>query len=271
VTAVDAPAYRRVVEVMGTVVSFDVRPGTVSTARTGAAVDAALAWLRHVDETFSTYRPDSAVRRLADGRLALEDCPDEVLTVLRECEALRQQTDGWFDAYATGRLDPSGYVKGWAVEKASDLLASRGLPDHCVNAGGDVQCGGEQAPGVPWRIGIADPTRPGSLAGVVTSVPPAATTDGKTLAVATSGSAERGDHIRNPFGGAGSVGRESEPDSPTPVSVSLLGSTLTVLDAYANAAFARGRAAPSWLATLPVRSLVIAADGSVAAYGPAAA
>jgi hypothetical protein len=46
----------------------------------------------------------------------------EVRHILDRCERLRAQTNGYFDAYPGGTLDPSGLVEGWAVDRASDLL-----------------------------------------------------------------------------------------------------------------------------------------------------
>src|SRR3569833_1484221 len=103
--------------------------------------------------------------------------------ILRRCAELTRVTKGCFSAYAGGVLDPSGLVKGWAVERASAMLRAAGCPRHSVGGGGDVQGGRAPEPGRPWRLGIADPVRPGRIAAVVT---------GEDLAVATSGTGERG-------------------------------------------------------------------------------
>src|SRR4051794_7712872 len=99
---------------MGMPVSADVRDPDVPEA----ALEGAFAWLRAVDATFSPYRPESALSRLNRGALALADAPAELRAVLARCEALRVATGGAFDvrAPAPGALDPSGLVKGWAVE-----------------------------------------------------------------------------------------------------------------------------------------------------------
>ncbi len=47
------------------------------------------------------------------------------------------------------------------------MLVAAGSVNHCINGGGDVQCAGRAEPGRPWQVGIADPLRPGELAGVV--------------------------------------------------------------------------------------------------------
>ncbi|MCQ8187664.1 FAD:protein FMN transferase [Streptomyces rugosispiralis] len=215
---------------MGTVFSFDLRdPATPPVRR---ALKEAVAWLHHVDEVFSTYRPDSAISRLGRGEPVPERCAAEVAEVFALCEEVAHTTGGWFTHAPGGRLDPSGLVKGWAVERASRLLYEAGAHNTCVNGGGDIQLRGEAAPGTPWRIGIAHPARPGALAAVVT---------GRDLAVATSGTAERGAHVVDPHTGRPATALAS---------LTLTGHSLTRTDAYATAAFAMGAAAREWVEAL---------------------
>jgi thiamine biosynthesis lipoprotein len=231
---------RRVEHTMGTVFSFDVRGG--DRPRVSAALEAAAQWLRHVDEVFSTYRPESQISRLAAGTLPLSGCSAEVWEVHRLCDAARRRTGGWFDAAYAGGFDPTGLVKGWAVERAAAMLRSAGADAVCVNGGGDVQVHGG-----PWRIGVTDPLRPGALATVVHL-------DG-SLAVATSGPAERGAHILDP--------RTREPAAPVFASVTVVCPSLKDADVLATAACAMGAAAPSWLRDQPeTEAFAIRPDGS---------
>ncbi|ANZ14217.1 putative thiamine biosynthesis lipoprotein [Streptomyces noursei ATCC 11455] len=233
---------RHVEHVMGTVFSFDVRDPATPALQT--ALGDAVAWLHHVDRVFSPYRPDSAVSRLARGTVRPDDCSAEVREVLDLCEAARHATDGWFSPVAGGVLDPSGLVKGWAVERAAQRLRAAGARHVCVNGGGDLRFSGGTAPGVPWRIGIAHPLRPDALCAVVT---------GHDLAVATSGTAERGAHILDPHTRATAHG---------PAAVTVVGRSLTMTDAYATAAFAMGAKAADWLESLPGHeALAVTADG----------
>jgi thiamine biosynthesis lipoprotein len=193
----------------------------------GVDVEPAFDWLRHVDATFSTYKPDSEISRLDRGEIALRDCSPEVDEVLTRCLALRRETRGYFDVRAGGRLDPSGLVKGWAVAGAADRLAAAGARDFLVNAGGDVI-----ARGGPWRIGIRHPVEHDAVAAVVV---------GEDIAVATSGEYERGRHVIDPHTGR-------PPDGL--LSVTIVGPELANADAYATAAFAMGADGPGWTATL---------------------
>jgi thiamine biosynthesis lipoprotein len=216
----------RVEHLMGMPVSVDVRGD--------ADLDPVFDWLRWVDATFSTYRDDSEIARLARGeRLAAHPLVEQVLA---RCDALRDETAGYFDARASGALDPSGLVKGWAVEEAAKLIPH----DAYVNAGGDVRVNGR------WRLGVQHPRERDRVAAVI------AVAD---AGVATSGAYERGEHVLDPHTGR-------PPDGV--LSVTIVGPDLGTADAYATAAFAMGRAGPDWTATLDgYEAMTILSDGTV--------
>jgi thiamine biosynthesis lipoprotein len=228
VQTVPVPSTRRteVRHIMGIPIGIDVADGDAP------AVDAAFAWLREVDAAFSTYRADSDISRLDRGELTLADCRPEVDEVLTRCLVLERATGGFFSVRATGRLDPSGFVKGWAVDGAADRLAAAGARSFAVNAGGDVVARGRPAPDRRWRVGIRHPAEPDRLAAVLAV---------EDLAVATSGEYERGAHILDPHTGAPPEGL---------LSVTVVGPDLATADAYATAACAMGAGGPAWTATL---------------------
>jgi len=239
----DAAPRTWVEHVMGTAISISI---SISVAGVGGgaggvsgrgaadadeAVAAAFAGLRRADAVFSPFQADSQISRLRDGRMTPDRCDPEVREILALCETLRHASNGYFDAYAAGpgQLDPCGVVKGWAAERAAATLRAAGIARHAVNAGGDVRLGAAPAPGRPWRVGIADPHRPGWLLAVV---------GGSDLAVATSGTAERGAHVLDPHRRA---------PAAELASVTVVGPSLTLADAYATAAVAMGDLATTWL------------------------
>ncbi|MFE9094602.1 FAD:protein FMN transferase [Streptomyces sp. NPDC007264] len=251
------PALRHAEEVMGTVFSFDVRGGEPGAVRT--ALEEAVAGLHRVDEVFSTYREDSQISRLARGELTVGDCDPEVAEVLALGDEAERLSDGWFSTRYAGRIDPTGIVKGWAAERAARHLAAAGASGVSVNGGGDVQMYGAPGPHRPWRVGVSDPLRPGALAAVVS----AAGVD--ELAVATSGTAERGAHIVDP--------RTGRPAVTDLLAVTVVAPRLTWADIWATAAFAMGsRQALAWLESLPdAEALLITAGDEVRCTGGLAA
>jgi len=227
-------AMRRVEPLMGTVVSLDIRPPLVP----GQVVDDVFDQLRDVEARFSTYRPDSEISRLGRGELREEDCSLDVRHVLAACEHLSTATGGAFDARrprpdGTFTLDPSGYVKGWAIEEAAWRLDSAGARAYWINAGGDVVARGHAAGGRPWRVGIRHPDDARRVAAVL---------EVSDRAVATSGTYERGTHIADPRTGLAPTGLRS---------VTIVGPGLAFTDAYATAVYVMGLDGLRWLAERP--------------------
>lgn len=235
---VDAPARTRprIVATMGTVIGLDVRDGALPET----AFEAAIAWLTDVDLRFSPFRPGSEISRLARGEVAPEDCSPDVRYVLTRCETLRADTKGYFDIRGPGLrggLDPSGYVKGWAVEEAAHILEAAGARNYVLNAGGDVVLRGAPDDGRPWIVGIRHPLESDLVAARLAIEPGPG-----RQAVATSGLYERPGHIVNPRNG----------EIPGELlSMTVVGPSLAIADAYATAAFAMGRDGLRWLASRP--------------------
>jgi thiamine biosynthesis lipoprotein len=256
--APEQPRRAWVEHVMGMPVSFHVR-GPLARDQAGDgglvgdAVRRAIAGLHRTDEIFSTYQAGSQISRLRRGELAAGDCDPWVREVIALCAQARERTGGWFDpdlpdAGGVRRFDPTGLVKGWAVERVIRHL-SAGLADHdvLVNAGGDlaVRCRRTDTP--HWQLGIEDPFDRSRLL---------ATVPLRSGGMATSGTAARGAHILDPHTGE-RVARAG--------SVTVIGPDLTWADVHATAAFAMGPAGETYLAGLAGHlSFVVRADGTSA-------
>ncbi|HEY1914471.1 MAG TPA: FAD:protein FMN transferase [Streptosporangiaceae bacterium] len=203
--------------VMGTVVSFAVRPAELPKPAVRAAIAAACAGLHQADAVFSTWDSGSPVSRLRRGAATPAQMPAEVGEVLGLCEQARALSRGWFDPWAMpGGVDPTGLVKGWAVERAAAALRAAGVTAALVNGGGDLTAFGEPEPGLPWRAGVRHPWRPAALACVLTV----------RGAVATSARYERGVHLIDPFRGR---------PADAVASATVTGPSLALADALATA------------------------------------
>jgi FAD:protein FMN transferase len=225
----DLVSQRRVHQVMGTTVSVDIRSPFVAKS----VIDDVFAQLDDINARFSTYRPESEVSRLARGELREQDASLDVRHVLAACDHLASVTGGAFDSRhhrADGRLDPSGFVKGWAIEEAAWRIDSAGGRNYWINGGGDIVARGEAEPGRLWRVGIQHPDMTDRVVAVL------AVSD---RAVATSGSYERGDHITDPHTGTPPAGLQS---------VTVVGPALAFTDAYATAIYVMGLDGLRWLA-----------------------
>jgi FAD:protein FMN transferase len=61
-------------------------------------------------------------------------------------------------------LDLGGIAKGYAVDRAVEVLRAWGIRHALVNAGGDLYALGRSPEGDPWEVGVQSPTTPGQLA-----------------------------------------------------------------------------------------------------------
>ena len=234
------------VDVMGTVVTLSLfHAGDLDMGRARPYFSEAEHVLREVDRVFSTYRPESPVSRLRRGEMALGEAPPEVAEVLDLCREAREKSGGWFDPWAMpGGVDPTGLVKGWAASQALNVLVAAGTDGALVNAAGDLASHGAVGPGQAFRVGIADPFSPDTLAAVVEL-------DG---ALATSGTYERGSHLLNPH----TQVRES-----AVASASVSGPDPGLADAFATALCVGGEAVLERLEHLArYEAYVINFDGS---------
>ncbi len=236
---------------MGTSISIDIVD-----SHDRHLIDELVAWFHHVDTDFSPYKDASTVTRIGRGELAPTDTAvsDEVREVLQRCGELDAETGGVFDVWSLPspngtRFDPCGYVKGWSVQRAARLLAQRGVQDYCLNAGGDVVLGGRNHGDAPWRVGIRHPDDAMAVALVLEGSGP--------LAVATSGTYERGAHIVDP--------RDGHPVTEL-ASVTVIGPDLADADAFATTVYVMGADGLYWLADQPgYTGCVITREGQLIA------
>lgn len=256
VATVARPRTARYVEhVMGMPISLALRGRHTDDGRAREAWSEVVADLQDADRVFSTYREDSWVSRLGRGEVTVADCPAEVGEVLDLGSQAREQSRGAFDVHRPTPgggtvLDPSGVVKGWAVQRASAWLHALADTDFCLSAGGDMVCHVDDPDGSPWRVGIEDPADPRRLVAAVPVL---------RGAVATSGTAHRGEHLYDARTGA----------APTSVAqVTVLASTLTWADIDATAAYALDAEAADWLRGRDGRTaLVVWRDGRTERVG----
>lgn len=196
---------------MGTrVVLAAYTTSTVSDIKTRAALEAALAEIRRIEDVMSTWIPTSdvsLVNKAAGGDPVAVS--DETFSVIAKSLWVSKLSEGTFDItfasmgklwsfdenvstvvpnkatvekarkridYRKVKLDADaktvqlegavtqinlgGIAKGYAIDRASDVLRQNGLTSFYCQAGGDLYVQGEKPDGAPWRVGIRDPRGP---------------------------------------------------------------------------------------------------------------
>lgn len=241
--------------VMGTKVSITV---VAKTAEEGeAAIDAALAEVRRLDEMMSLYKDDSEITRvnMAAGKKPVKVSP-EMIEVVEAARKISELTDGAFDV-TVGPLvvlwqmrlkegngptdeeirrilafvghqhiiidkqsstlflkkpnmimDFGGVAKGYAADKAAEVLKRRGIENAIVALAGDIRVMGHRTDNSPWRIGVQHPRAPDENLTVLELSDKSISTSGDYERFAIKG-AKRYHHILDPRTGKPSEGMES--------------------------------------------------------------
>lgn len=72
---------------------------------------------------------------------------------------LDKQQQTVYLAKAGMKLDLGGIAKGYAVDRAIEMLKAKGVQSALINAGGDVRVIGTKPDKTPWRIGVQHPRK----------------------------------------------------------------------------------------------------------------
>ncbi|GEO63956.1 FAD:protein FMN transferase [Companilactobacillus nantensis] len=147
--------------------------------------------LAQIDQTFSPFRFDSLVSKYQRGDNNPLLYSSDFQSVYGQTILAEQMTDGIFTPYFAGRYDPTGLVKGWAIEQSFDeflmpLLEDTNIDGVSLNGGGDLKFATKPSSDFHWGIGIENPH---NLQKVI------ATYYLQNGAIATSGNSKRGEHI----------------------------------------------------------------------------
>ncbi len=253
-------------------------------AEAGAAIEEVEHLLQELEAAWSVTEPDSLISQLNRG----EGSPDAgQQALLEEAKVMQSLTGGAFDpellaymelwgfrsgnyrvpeeealAQAEKKWDLGGILKGYAGDRAVEILQNHRVERAILNLGGNVQTYGQKADGSPWVIAIQNPDG-GTLGNV--------SVEG-TMAVVTSGDYQRYfeldgcryHHILDP-----KTGRPAESGLR---SVTVICSSGTRADALSTALFVMGLEAGSrfWRENGGFEAVFVTADGKIYATEGAA-
>jgi len=182
------------------------------------AIDEAFKEIGRIEKVFSKFDKDSEVSKInaSTGKSEVVVSP-EMFRLLEDAIFYSKLSEGAFDVtvepFKKGRyekiklnkgnssvqfleadikLDFGGIAKGYAVMKAKEILASRGIKSGLINIGGNIFALGTPPGKDAWRIGIRDPDNKSRVIKVLHL---------KDRAISTSADYERPSHIIDPATG----------------------------------------------------------------------
>lgn len=196
-------------------------------------IDEVFDYFDYVDSKFSTYKKTSEISKINDDLIEDKNYSSDMKKVLLMCKQTKQETNGYFDILRNDQLDPSGIVKGWAIQNAVEILKKRGFTNFYVEAGGDIQVSGKNSKGQNWTVGIKNPFKTDEIIKVLSIF---------DKGVATSGTYLRGTHIYNPH---------TNEKVNQIVSLTVVGPNIYDADRFATAAFAMGKKGIYFIENLP--------------------
>jgi thiamine biosynthesis lipoprotein len=187
-----------------------------------AIIESTFAYFHDIDECFSTYKDTSEISKINRNEISEIDYSPDMREVFEIAARTKAQTDGYFDMRRPdGTIDPSGIVKGWAINNAARQLKDARCENFFVEAGGDIAMRGKSSNGQDWSVGIRNPFNATEIIKVIYP---------QGHGVATSGSYIRGAHIYNPH--------DASHILDTVVSITVIGPDVLEADRFATAAFA---------------------------------
>ncbi len=246
------------------------------------------------DERFSRFRPSSLVSRLNRGETVADPWLDAILPLaVAAWEATdglfnplvlpalaAAGYDRTFSAVAGGapvplpapgppaaiertpagwrlresQLDLGGIVKGWTADLAAEHLAAAAAAPAMVNAGGDIRCIGEDAPGRGgWELAVEGPSGETAWSGIVAGALATSTTLRRRWTTADGRTAH---HLIDP--------RTGLPAASPFVQVSVIAPTCREAETWAKAVLVGGHEGLDLAASRGIAALALNADGAPA-------
>ncbi|PIS30218.1 hypothetical protein COT42_03315 [Candidatus Saganbacteria bacterium CG08_land_8_20_14_0_20_45_16] len=136
------PQVEKTAFIMGTPVRLQV------TGRNAASlIDQALAEMRRLEGMFDWHKPESAINNIHP----YDNLP-EIKEILELSARINELSGGGFDIQFAGQMNLGGIGKGYAVEKARQLLLNKGIKRAIIDMRSSIAVIGDG-----WKIGVLDP------------------------------------------------------------------------------------------------------------------
>jgi thiamine biosynthesis lipoprotein len=118
--------------------------------------------LDEIDDKFSPLKTDSLISKFhrGDSEVFFQDAMFQI--VYNQCAIAKVATNGYYDAFKNDRFDPTGILKGWAIETEfqkhlKPLLVDPSIVGVSLSVGNDMQLASKAESSFEWNIGITNP------------------------------------------------------------------------------------------------------------------
>lgn len=181
------------------------------------------SYLDGIERKFSIFKEDSIVSRHNEliNNFNEEFLYEEYQEVFVRCQQAKTKTNGYFDSFFSGKYNPTGFVKGWAIEKAffkylEPLIKHNIVEAVAINGAGDMQLGTKEDSNFVWNVGIENPDNNKEIIAKYSL---------QNGAIATSGFSKKSEHIKS----------KSNIDN---IQVTVVGEYLSDIDVFATTGIA---------------------------------
>jgi thiamine biosynthesis lipoprotein len=139
-----------------------LREATQLSAQSGGSFNPAIGglvklWGFHADEFKAALPDEKLVAALVAAQPQMSDITISLVSDKKVAQ-LRANSSN-----PSVQLDLGGYAKGYALDRAVELLKQQGIHNALINIGGNVIAMGTHG-SRPWRVGIQHPRKPGPIA-----------------------------------------------------------------------------------------------------------
>jgi thiamine biosynthesis lipoprotein len=88
-----------------------------------------------IESIGNCFNPQSELSKLNDGRLKRSSLSQELRHILELCDYWKQKTDGLFDVAFSGKINLSGFLKGYALDAVRPILTKHSIQSALINMG----------------------------------------------------------------------------------------------------------------------------------------
>lgn len=91
--------------------------------------------IEEIESIGNCFDPQSELSKYNEGRLTLMSLSQELRHILELCDYWKHKTDGLFDVAYEGRINLSGFLKGYALDAVRPILTKHNIRSALVNMG----------------------------------------------------------------------------------------------------------------------------------------